>query len=341
MNIDQPIYELFKLGRTGLQKETGDIGIEVEVEGLDLPARVAGGRWHVKNDGSLRAPVGGSAYEYVTVGAIPYADVDAVLAELKTAMAKAKPQWSNRTSVHIHVNVSDMSFRDTINFMALYTTFEDILTEYAGGLKRSGNLFCVRAVDAEENIDTIVRSIRDQAIDAFYDDNLHYAGMNVNSITQRGSIEFRAMAGNLDTKFIKSWIDALYGLREKAKTFNDPREVVSALSHTGPIQFMRDCLPVDVATQCRMQPELFPRLFDGVRLAQELAYAREWGLRAPYKAKASKAKIVMDEYAQFIIPGGEIVRRDPAPPPIRWGFDAPIAPAPVRPARRVVRARNG
>lgn len=304
MNIEQPIYDLFKLGRNGLPRQTGDIGIEVEVEGMRLPNRIPGGRWQVKHDGSLRAPVGGAAYEYVTIGAIPYADVKSVLGELKEAMVGAEPRWSNRTSVHIHVNVSDMSFRDTINFMALYTTFEDILTEYAGGLRRSGNLFCVRAVDAEENIDTIVRSLQSESVDGFFDDNLHYAGMNIHSITQRGSLEFRAMAGNIDTEFIRSWIDALYSLREKAKTYNDPREVVTALSHTGPIEFMRECLPAAVVAQCRTQPELFPRLFDGVRLAQEIAYAREWGPKVAFKTKTVKpqadATIIVDPVWNFV-----------------------------------------
>lgn len=296
MNIDLPVSSLFRLDRAG-PPQLGDIGIEVEVEGWRLPARVAGGRWSVKTDNSLRPPVDGTAYEYITNGAIPYPDVPAVLTELSTALAGAKFQWSNRTSVHVHVNVSHMSFRQMINFMALYTSFEEVLAEYAGGLKRSGNLFCVRAVDAEENIDAVARSLAVGTLDGFYDDNLHYAGMNVNSVTQRGSIEFRAMGGNLDIPFIQSWIDTLYKLREKAKTFENPREVVTQLSALGPVEFMSQCLPDEVALKCRMQPELFPRVFDGVRLAQELAYACDWPEPKAVKKETAARPRVLDEWA--------------------------------------------
>lgn len=336
MNIDAPVSTLFKLGRNGLPIQTGDIGIEVEAEGWDLPVRIAGGRWAVKNDGSLRAPEGGACYEYITNGAIPYADVPAVLNELATPLGKAKLRWSNRTSVHIHVNVSDMSYRDTINFMALYTTFEEVLTEYAGGLKRSGNLFCVRATDAEECIDAIVRSLSSGTIDGFYDDNLHYAGMNVNSVTQRGSIEFRSMGGNIDVPFIQSWIDVLYQLREKAKTYNDPRDVVMGLSTMGPIHFMMTHFPERVFLQCRQQPELFPRLFDGVRLAQELAYACEWPERKPYKAAKAAPKPEVNPYMNL----GDMIMHDVHvdAPMLGRGIRVEAADM-IRPARRPVRRR--
>jgi len=72
-------------GHTGqhLEEVDADLGIEIEVEGVNLPARV-GESWRVDRDGSLR----GESYEYVSKP-IKYSELTSTLDQLKDAYRRS------------------------------------------------------------------------------------------------------------------------------------------------------------------------------------------------------------------------------------------------------------
>ena len=83
-----------------LAPRNGDFGIEIEVEGQDLPNHRTK-FWDTVEDGSLR-----NGLEYVINGAISHKDVVPALEELQKAFddEESELSFSFRTSVHVHMN---------------------------------------------------------------------------------------------------------------------------------------------------------------------------------------------------------------------------------------------
>ena len=283
--IDVPINQLM----TWRDLVNGDVGIEIEVEGTNLPApgtQIA--LWTIKEDHSLRAPRGGACWEYVTHGAIPEADVPNALTNLQGALANSTPRWSYRTSVHVHINVRHMTLRQIYNFMALYYTLEDPLHEWAGGLERCGNLFCQRAVDSEDLIDRLTNALADDRFTAaIQGQGLHYSGLNYSALLKFGSLEFRAMRGNMNVQRIQAWINTLLNLRRLAMVYEHPRAIVEDMSGRGVTGFIHHLVDPYIQPELSRLEHLDERVFNGMRLAQELAYCVPW----PSKSEAKMPKV--------------------------------------------------
>ena len=119
------------------RKVEGDkVGIEVEVEGFDLPEEIPGWVWH--EDGSLR----GESAEYVIPNPVTLAGAKTKVKALKKALDKCDIQDTGRAGVHVHVNIQDMEKAHIFNFITLYLGFEEEFIRYCA--KDSvGNLFCL------------------------------------------------------------------------------------------------------------------------------------------------------------------------------------------------------
>src|SRR3990172_9397067 len=119
------VFEEFGLS---LRKRTaGDVGVEIEVEGRNLPYTEK--YWKREADGSLRGPENA---EYVL-------RKPATLTQLKMALkslaidyraSEAKVDESVRAGVHVHVNVQHMNMVEVYNFITLYLILEELLTKY-------------------------------------------------------------------------------------------------------------------------------------------------------------------------------------------------------------------
>jgi hypothetical protein len=188
------------LGQSSKLKK-GEIGIEIEVEGTNVPKEVPK-PWLYKEDHSLRGEENG---EYVLDDPVMFSEVPKTLDKLWTTFGKAKTKFddSNRTSVHIHLNCQKFHFNRLTSFMALYFALEEVLTEWCGE-HRVGNLFCLRSRDAEAIITHIKRFI---CSDGLYElpNDLHYAGLNANALHKYGSLEIRTLQGCSDPNVIQTW----------------------------------------------------------------------------------------------------------------------------------------
>ena len=81
----------------------------------------------ITQDGSLR----GSAYEFLT---LPMR-TDSAISSLTDFFAATKfndANYSDRCSIHVHVNCTDVTSEQLSNLALLYTVFEEILFEYVG-----------------------------------------------------------------------------------------------------------------------------------------------------------------------------------------------------------------
>ena len=106
----------------------GEVGIEIEVEGQDLP-HVVSRYWRTERDGSLKAA---EAFEYVLKRPVPRADVKKVLTSLekKWKSNNAIINDSFRAGVHVHINVRDLTTTQMVTFATLYYIFEETLLNY-------------------------------------------------------------------------------------------------------------------------------------------------------------------------------------------------------------------
>lgn len=220
----------------------GDVGIEIECEGKNLRV-VEGKYWNTESDGSLRGHFPDTAAEYVLKKPINIKEVVPALEELQAELKNAKLDFSYRTSVHVHVNVQDLTNDELMNFMYVYMLLEEPMVNFCGR-ERKGNRFCLRISDAEGfmfSLNEVFRKGVGEAI-RLPENDIRYSSMNIASIHKYGSVEFRAMRGTMDVETINIWCNALISLREFSKRFKEPKDIVRAFLDHDPKDFMKEAL---------------------------------------------------------------------------------------------------
>lgn len=264
------VYKEF--GLDYVMKE-GDLGVEIEVEGKRLP--FCESYWRNEEDGSLK---GEESREYVLLEPMSLKGVRNALDYLDTCYkaTKAVVDDTVRAGVHVHVNCQRLTLTELYNFMTIYLVLENVMVKWCGDY-REGNLFCLRASDAEWVLSEIKKSTTDGRRDLrrrFHRDELRYASMNLKALGDYGSIEFRAMRGTRDLDLIYTWAESLLGLREYAKKFNSPSSVIEAFSIHGAVGFMKLAL----GSNCEkfICKDVEKLLFQGMRNAQDVAYCCDW-----------------------------------------------------------------
>lgn len=276
------------------RKETkGDIGIEIEVEGNKFPKPdgMAGSYapvkmpsskfWSYVHDGSLR---GNDNAEYVLTKPIEFGKVSEAISEIYGTLASygSVIDDSHRTSVHVHLNCQSFHLNRLTSFCALWFTFEEILTAWCGE-HRVGNLFCLRAKDAPAILNQLRQFIRRDG-QMQLSEHLHYAGLNAHALMKYGSLEIRTLRGCTEPQVVLDWVSILQRLYELSGEYEDPRDICGTFSAEGPIAFF-DRLLGPTASIVRSgislsDEQLRDALYDGIRMAQDLCYCRDW---AEYK----------------------------------------------------------
>lgn len=247
----------------------GDVGIEIEVEGHRLPQMRK--YWCNEMDGSLR----GESREYVMEKPMSLAEAKAALDELDKAYRDHNTvvHDSVRAGVHVHVNVQALNITQLYNYMTLYLILEEILVKWCGPA-REGNLFCLRAGDAEYLMYALREAIENRDFQQLVTDQLRYASMNVKALGTYGSLEFRAMRGTRDLNLIYKWAEVLVHLREEAKKFTDPTDIINGFSEGEIGYFLERVLGEHADT---FKCEGYERMLkEGMRRAQDLAFCVNW-----------------------------------------------------------------
>jgi len=265
----------------GVREQTGEVGIEVEVEGPRLDMN-DDKYWTVTGDGSLR----GNSAEYVLRDPVPRDEVKEVIDLLMRRHASdlylVEP--SERCGVHIHVNCQELTLRQTFNFAVLYLAFEDVLMRWCGE-DREGNLFCLRTGDASHFIPTFARCIKEHTVHWMSGDQFRYASINLGALEKYGSMEFRGMRTPEDLNVIKTWVDILLRLKDKSLQYEKPQQIVEAVS-IGPGQFITDALgPYEELVECR---DMHQMVVQCIRRIQPAVYAFDEHSHDNYMRKMEK-----------------------------------------------------
>lgn len=316
----------------------GEVGLEIEVEGNQFPKPSTFGStpvrmkqfpyWSCVKDGSLR---GADNAEYILTTPIKFDEVNPALDQLWEALVDygSVLSESNRTSVHVHLNAQGFHLNRLASFCALYFCFEEVLTEWCGD-HRVGNLFCMRAKDAPAIVSKVVGFIRSEGKNQL-PQSLHYSALNIHALTKLGSLEVRTLRGVTDFKVISDWVAILRRLYELSSEYKDPREIIGLFSQQGPLTFFETVLgPLSVVVRQGIgfdEDQIRDSMYEGIRIAQEVAYCRDWDL--------------FQELNQAFDPFGRARSRGVSPPPslypsspqtyaqIYEDFTPPVQPSPV------------
>ena len=278
-------------GIFGTLKTTGKVGLEIEVEGSGFPktyeddedcdeSDLIPAQWRYTHDGSLR---GFDNAEYVLVRPLEFEDVPEAIDDLWKMFKDygSKLDESNRTSVHVHLNVQEFRLNRLCAFAGLWFCVEDLLVRWCGD-HRVGNMFCLRASDAP----VIVSKLRKLVVNGDVrgitnDDGLHYAGFNTQALAKFGSIEIRTLRGATDPTVIKTWVailERIYTISEHYQ--DDPRTVCQLFSGRHYRDFIQEILgPYTDAVLDSLEmseDDIRKSVHQGVRIAQNICFCSTW-----------------------------------------------------------------
>lgn len=205
------------------------VGIEVEVEGVLTNSRVGAIRTPDKNivaylwanveDGSLR----NNGREFVSVP-VKGQEIEYALTSLEAFLTKNKDcvghEFSDRTSVHVHINARDLTMEQLASWILLYTAVEPVLYNFCGG-NRHKNIFCVPLNQAHSLEGTVNYFVEHCKVESKHVLDVlgawkKYCGFNLKPISKYGTLEFRHMVGTMDVPRLMAWIDILLMLRTYA-----------------------------------------------------------------------------------------------------------------------------
>jgi hypothetical protein len=210
------------------------VGLEIELENC-LAERVASSLnsssnssvWNVVGDGSLR----NDGVELVLKYPLKGRRLENALKRVQYYIENVNPNCkaSIRTSVHVHLDVRDISRKQLANFLCLYTVLEDILFDIGGKDRKYNNNTTPSSTIADFGRFT-ASLFREQDRSDFRSlarDNDKYCSCNVRSIIAdsfdglRGSVEIRMHEGTKDVSRIIDWINLLCGILEASKHIAD------------------------------------------------------------------------------------------------------------------------
>jgi len=258
----------------GIRKKAERFGIEIEVEGRNLPVGVVG--WKQTMDGSLR---GDENVEYVLRTVSSLENVKKYLDNLKKAYDENNSVIDEtiRAGVHVHLNVTDLNVRQMFNFITVYYIFEDFLCQFCGP-ERSGNHFCLRVSDAMAPIFSLKYALERKNFTVLSNDNLRYAALNFTSLFRHGSLEFRAMRSTADLDEVYKWVCILNELFETTtKNYHEsPSEIPRMFSGDGAELFVNTFLPTYGKELILDTPGYELTLRDSLRNCQPFIYATDW-----------------------------------------------------------------
>lgn len=208
------------------------MGIELEYEGVSHSRNNTPNLWTAVEDGSLR----NNGIEYVFSEPLYGTGIRDALDAMQEHVDSISPCVSSRTSVHVHLNVSDMDVDQLMTLIILYLIFEKAIVSYHGGM-REDNIFCVpyyKAPDALAQLMHIFQYPEDTSgndVNYILSSFAKYYGLNIGAVVQHGSLEFRHMAGCTDMSKVKEWVCIIQQLKLTAlHTGSNYMELITNMS---------------------------------------------------------------------------------------------------------------
>jgi hypothetical protein len=266
---------------------SGSLGLELEMEGTNLPNRghlekilgkKTGSYWRSEQDGSLR----GESFEYVLGTPCDVSELEAMVNGLFTTLKnhKAKLDNSNRCSTHVHVNVAKERINVLTSIIVLWSTFESVFINWTGE-ERKNNHFCLSSNETRSTINAWNNLLKDGQHQM--PEGIKYSSLNVLPLWRYGSFEFRIGRPAEEPTYVIKWARFLYYFVDFVKkNYTNPFNISYDLSERGPTEMLKaicEYYPEDTTLF-----EEFTKDFDGLdnkcmssfRNVQHLVHSFPW-----------------------------------------------------------------
>lgn len=253
------IQEFYRLSRGEPAKRTcpeivgnTKVGIEIELENAHYYPKISG--WQTKRDGSLR----NNGIEFTFSGPAGGSLIKRRLSTMREYIQNSSNFEANsRCSVHVHVDVRELTWEQTRQFIKAYIAVEPFLFSICGK-ERAENIYCLSVYKATSQLREIYYLMK-EGPSAVLNIRSKYSAINLKAMHTFGSIEFRGHQGTTDINKIQSWVNILLKLKEFATT-KDVKSTIE-LHHSNPLlllqEIFEDLLPeVDQETLTEVQENL-------------------------------------------------------------------------------------
>lgn len=194
------------------------VGVEVEAERvpqqfLERPPAIIKNLWKPHIDDSLR----NNGMEFSFIEPFFGQDVVTSVRAICEVAANNKFASSQRTGIHVHLDVRDLNVEQGFRLLTLYALTERPLYNWIGD-NREGNHFCLPWYMAQADLKNIAKALfSPPGMCQSMLRNIHrYSGCNLNALSKFGSIEFRHMKTCFDPVRILNWINILMRLKKSS-----------------------------------------------------------------------------------------------------------------------------
>ncbi len=286
MNLAQILQKrpLPEVTHSSLFKTTDHIGLEIEVQGGESRDIHRLSHWNVVPEGSVRG------FELVLNQPKAGEDLLHAIIEAEEGMNQYMEQGSRSfeqvfpemTSVHCHINILDMTVDQLISFLTLSIMFESILYNYVES-HRNKNHFCLATLDAQDIITRIKDFVREYRRTGdsnvrrvlsglFTQSRTKYAGINLSSIAQYGSLEFRMHQGTHQSNDLIRWVNIIQTIKAYAMGEDrTPSNILETKQEIGITTLFQQVLG-DYSMHLETDG-LEQEILDGIRQAQDFVAA--------------------------------------------------------------------
>lgn len=177
-------------------------GVELEMENIKVEPKPNkfNNYWTPTTDNSLR----NNGVEFVSLPLKAF-QIEKALTQLQTNNLNYKPEFTERTSTHVHMNVRDLTLDQIMALVLVYTSVEKLLFKWVGH-DRQDNIFCcpLWKTNYFKYFATITQN--PLQIPRTWQ---KYTALNLIPIYNKGTVEFRHLYGTWDKEVIIPWINLL------------------------------------------------------------------------------------------------------------------------------------
>jgi hypothetical protein len=184
------------------------IGYELETENLRTRGSCTAFNFEAKADGSLR----GASAEYISK---PMASTHALAAvgDFLKYNGYDATNYSDRCSIHVHANCTDLTREQVMALALVYTTMEEVLFSYVGH-DRDSNIYCIPWSQCR-----MQQGLAENFLNGGSLSNWNkYTALNLLPLKAFGTVEFRQMYGTADMNVITTWTNLIGALFNVATT---------------------------------------------------------------------------------------------------------------------------
>jgi hypothetical protein len=208
------VFEQF--GVPALEAKTQMVGLECEIEAVKhwkegFPSDCV----NITEDGSLR----NDGKEFITVPLNITTATDA-FQKLHASLVCGKDKFSERTSIHVHADCTNLSLQECRNVVLQYALFEEFFFQMVEDSRRH-NIHCVPLTE------TYLPSLYKESLNMMYSKWHKYTALNIKPLGKFGTIEFRHMEGHDDTTRLQEWLKTIENLIAVGRHININRTTLT------------------------------------------------------------------------------------------------------------------